>query len=496
MPYSTSCPLLQYYLVFKGMATGSFNMKVYLYNTMGRKLEEFIPIEEGHVGLYCCGPTVYNYAHIGNLRTYIFEDVLKRVLMLAGYKVKHVMNITDVGHLSDDADSGEDKMVKASKATGKSVWDIAAFYTQAFFNDFDALNNLRPDVSCKATDHIADMIALIQRLEQKGHTYVAGGNVYFSIDTIDDYGKLAGLKLDELKSGQRIEIDSNKRNPKDFVLWFTNSKFKDQAMQWPSPWGASGFPGWHIECSAMSMKYLGEHFDIHCGGIDAIPVHHTNEIAQSEAATGEKWVDYWLHGEFLLSGKGDKMSKSSGEFLTLSLLSSKGYNSLDYRYFCLTASYRSQLQFSYQALDAARSARASVNSRIAELKASCKPAGKLGPQAMTYKEGFESAACSDLNMPKALSFLWGCLKDKDVSDSEKLALALYMDQVFGLKLDDVQPQKEEQLDIPQEVSDLVNRRLEAKKAKNWGLADQLREQISSLGYQIKDFKDTTLVTKA
>ena len=260
---------------------------------MSRSVEPFESIEQGKVGMYCCGPTVYNYAHIGNLRTYIFEDVLRRVLEKNGYDVKHVMNITDVGHLTGDGDDGEDKMSKSAKEQGRSVWDIAAFYTKAFMDDITSLNIEKAKIICKATDHIADMIEVIKELERRGHTYTADGNVYFSIDTIDDYGKLARLNLDELREGARIEVDSAKRNPKDFVLWFTNSKFKDQAMTWDSPWGI-GYPGWHVECTAMSMKYLGKHFDIHCGGIDAIPVHHTNEIAQSEAATGEKdWQEQW-----------------------------------------------------------------------------------------------------------------------------------------------------------------------------------------------------------
>ncbi|HAL18945.1 MAG TPA: cysteine--tRNA ligase, partial [Spirochaetaceae bacterium] len=305
------------------------------------------PIEEGVAKMYACGPTVYNYAHIGNLRTYIFEDVLKKTLKLSGCKVLHVMNITDVGHLTGDGDDGEDKIGKAARERKKSVQEIAEFYTKAFMNDIKELNIELPDVVCKASEHVGDMIELIRKLEKSGHTYVSNGNVYFSIDTIGDYGKLARLKLDELQSGKRVGIDSAKANPNDFVLWFTKSKFQNQAMKWDSPWG-EGYPGWHIECSAMSMKYLGEQFDIHCGGVDAIPVHHTNEIAQSEAATGKKWVNYWLHGEFLLSEKG-KMSKSSGEFTTLSSLKNAGIAPLAYRYFCLQSHYRKQLQFSENA---------------------------------------------------------------------------------------------------------------------------------------------------
>jgi cysteinyl-tRNA synthetase len=310
-----------------------------LYNTMTRSVEDFKPLEDKKVKLYACGPTVYNYAHIGNLRTYVFEDILRRSLEYFGYSVIHVMNVTDVGHLVGDNDDGEDKMVKSSRETGKSVYEIADFYTRAFFQDTGKLNIKQPSIACRATEHIQEMIALVQRLERKGHTYFSGGNVYFSIDTFPEYGSLARLELDALLSGTRIAVDQNKRNPKDFVLWFTKSKFENQAMTWDSPWGR-GYPGWHLECSAMSMKYLGEQFDIHCGGTDHIPVHHTNEIAQSEAATGKSpWVRYWLHGEFLLDDTG-KMSKSKGEFLTLPYLEKQGYSPLDYRYFCLGAHYR------------------------------------------------------------------------------------------------------------------------------------------------------------
>ena len=327
------------------------------------------------------------------------------------------------------------------------------------------------------------MINLIKTLEEKGHTYVSGGNVYFSIDTIDDYGKLAGLRLDNLREGARIEVDSNKKNPKDFVLWFTNSKFKDQAMVWPSPWGV-GYPGWHIECSAMSSKYLGDHFDIHCGGIDAIPVHHTNEIAQSEAATGKKpWVNYWCHGEFLLNDKG-KMSKSSGEFLTLSVLESKGYNALDYRYFCLSGHYRSQLKFSFEALDHAKSARESLVKRVAELKKS--EPSELGEKALSYKEQFFGAMENDLMAPQALAVMWSMLKDNSVSDGEKLSLILEMDMILGLRLNEVKAQSDEGDDIPAEVKALAQERADAKKAKNFARADEIRNTLKEMGYIVKD----------
>ena len=454
-----------------------------LYNTMDRKVEDFVPIEEGKVGMYCCGPTVYNYAHIGNLRTFIFEDVLHKTLQEAGYSVKHVMNITDVGHLTGDGDDGEDKLGKRSRETGKSVWDIAKFYTDAFFADEKALNIERPQVVCKATDHIQDMIALIQRLEEKGHTYTAGGNVYFSIDTIDDYGKLAGQKQEDKLSGARIVVDGNKRNPQDFVLWFTNSKFGEQAMMWDSPWGR-GYPGWHVECSAMSMKYLGEHFDIHCGGIDAIPVHHTNEIAQSEAATGKTWVNYWCHGEFLLNDKG-KMSKSSGEFLTLPVLVSHGYDALDYRYFCLTGPYRTQLKFSYEALDHARSARERLVAAVSEMKAKTEPSAVLGEKAAEYKDKFFSSLFNDLRCPEALAVMWKMVKDGSVSDADKLALLLKMDKVLSLSLDKVPAKKEEKVGGEEEWK-LVEKRSMAKKNKDYARADQIRKELEERGYLVKD----------
>lgn len=452
-----------------------------LYNTMSRSIEEFVPINKGKVSMYCCGPTVYNYAHIGNLRTYIFEDLLRRTLRRSGYDVKHVMNITDVGHLTGDGDDGEDKMEKSARETGRTVWDIAEFYMKAFFRDEEALNIERPDIICRATEHIDDMINLIKRLEEGGHTYISGGNVYFSIDSISDYGKLARLNLDDLKSGARIEVDSNKKNPKDFVLWFTNSKFKDQAMMWDSPWGR-GYPGWHIECSAMSMKYLGEHFDIHCGGIDAIPVHHTNEIAQSEAATGKTWVNYWCHGEFLLMGNA-KMSKSSGSFVTLPVLEGEGYDALDYRYFCLTGHYRSQLRFSYEALDAARSARKGIMERIADAKSEGPAATDPSEKAREYMAAFDEAMENDLNAPKALSILWQMLKDNGLSSSDKLAAAYHMDGILGLGLDKAE-KKEETLDA--ELQALLDERTAAKKAKDYKKADEIRDKLLSMGYAVKD----------
>ena len=466
-------------------------MQFNLYNTMSRKVEQFEPLDRSLVRMYCCGPTVYNFAHIGNLRTYIFEDLLKRSLLVSGFTVKHVMNVTDVGHLTDDADDGEDKMVKASKEKNLDVYTIAKMYTDAFFDDTDALNILRPDIICKATEHIQDMIDLIKRLEQRGHTYTAGGNVYFSIDTFPDYGKMARLKNDQLKAGARIDVDENKKNPRDFVLWFTKSKFENQVMVWPSPWG-DGYPGWHIECSAMSMKYLGESFDIHCGGIDHIPVHHTNEIAQSEAATGKPWVKYWVHGEFLLNETG-KMSKSKGEFLTLSVLKERGYDPLDYRYFCLGGHYRSQLVFSWDSIDGAKNGRKNLMNQVNKLKKETKPAQSLTEKSQEYVNQFFAHFANDLNAPRALATMWATLNDKELKGEQKLAALYEMDRILGLDL--AKEFKEEEVAIPQEILDLVEERRLAKGEKNYSRADKLRDIVEKAGFRLKDTPEGTEVTK-
>ncbi|MBN2353767.1 MAG: cysteine--tRNA ligase [Spirochaetales bacterium] len=454
-----------------------------LFNTMGRKLMPFVPLVEGSVGLYCCGLTVYNFAHVGNLRAYIFEDVLRRTLEYSGFQVNHVMNVTDVGHLSDDADSGEDKMLKAAVEAGKTPWEIAEFYTKAFFTDLDSLNVLMPTTVCKATDHIPDMIALIQRIEANGFTYFSGGNLYFDISKFPEYGRLALLSLDDLKAGSRIEVDKNKKNPHDFVLWFTQSKFEHQAMLWDSPWGR-GYPGWHIECSAMSMKYLGEQFDIHCGGIDHIPVHHTNEIAQAEAATGKKWVNYWLHNEFLLFGT-EKMSKSLGNFVTLTTLGEKGYAPLDYRFFCLGASYRSQLKLSDEGLQAAKNGRAALSEKIILLKEDAGGAegnAKSAPAA-SFLASFEEHIALDLNTPQALGDLWGLLRDEKVPAADRLAAAYEMDRVFGLGLKETEREK---VDLDDEVIALVEEREAARKAKNFARADEIRKILEDRGIVLED----------
>ena len=472
-------------------------MGLKLFNTMGRELQDFLPINQNEISIYACGPTVYNFAHIGNLRTYVFEDILKRTLEYLGYKVKHMMNITDVGHLTDDGDSGEDKMEKSAREKGKTVWEIAQYYTEAFFKDTESLNIIKPDIISKATDNIQEMIDLIKRLEEKGFTYISGGNVYFSIDKFPNYGKLALLDRQKLHAGARIEVDGNKKNPHDFVLWFTKSKFANQTMVWDSPWGR-GYPGWHIECSAMSMRYLGEQFDIHCGGIDHINVHHTNEIAQSEAATGKKWVNYWLHGEFLVLNK-DKMAKSAGNFLTLTDLVKKGYDPLDYRYFCLTGHYRSQLQFSWESLDSGRNARQNIIEKVKSYyeETSRKVAEKssdLSEYAQNLILNFKDSLEDDLNCPKALAVLWTMLKDSKVLPMEKVYLALEFDKVLGLSLKE-EINKESNITIDEEVSNLIKERENARKNRDFKQADVLRGKLKELGIEIKDTPDGTIWKK-
>jgi cysteinyl-tRNA synthetase len=477
---------------------------------MGREMQDFVPVTPGFVGFYGCGPTVYNYAHIGNLRAYVFLDTLDRTLTWLGYKKKHVMNITDIGHLSGDSDAGEDKMLKTAKEKHQTVMEIAQFYTDAFFNDIERLNIRRPDVVCRATDHVPDMIELIKRIESNGHTYMAGGNLYYDVSTYPDYGKLANLNLDDQKAGARVDVDSNKRNPYDFVLWFTKSKFENQALTWDSPWGR-GYPGWHIECSAMSMKYLGEHFDIHTGGIDHIPIHHTNEIAQSEGATGHKWVNYWLHNEFLViskdkqaadSGEGSKMSKSAGNFLTLQSLADKGYDALDYRFFLLGAQYRSQVFFSWDAMDGAKNARRALVKRIAQVidaaKGKTADISSLPPDGKKYIETFKSGLENDLSTPQAMSQLQTAVKDNSLKPEEILALVHSMDTVLGLRLEDeaaaLNGKKDGVANISShegdkeasEIDALVEERTSAKKTKNFAKADKIRNELAARGILITD----------
>ena len=446
-----------------------------LYNTMSRQKVLFEPLDPAEVKLYTCGPTVYNYAHIGNLRTYIFEDWLRRVLEFNGYNVNHVMNVTDVGHLTSDADEGIDKMLKGAKREKRTVWEIAEIYTQAFMDDMVRLNLLHPTTICKATDHIQDMIDQVKKLEENGLTYISNGNVYFDTTKFPDYGKLAQLDKQELQAGARIEVDPNKKNPYDFVLWFTKSKFGDQEMQWDSPWGR-GFPGWHIECSAMSTRYLGDQIDIHCGGIDHIPVHHTNEIAQAEGATNIKpWVLYWMHGNFLVLGEKKKMAKKEENFITLQTLIDKGYDPLDYRYFCLQAHYRKELTFHWEGMDSAKKALNRLREKVQTLGA-CE--GEIHQSCL---EQFESAINDDLNMPQALSVTWDLMDDPDISNADKLITIREFDRVLGLKLDEPIVHV-----IPEKVRELVAERDKARREKDWEKSDKLRDKIEKIGFIIND----------
>ncbi|NLF25048.1 MAG: cysteine--tRNA ligase [Deltaproteobacteria bacterium] len=465
---------------------------VKLHNSFTRRLDVLEPIVPGQVGVYCCGPTVYDTQHIGNFKTFIFEDVLVRTLRFAGYKVKHVMNITDVGHLTSDADEGEDKMIVAMRREGKSAQQIADFYTAKFFEDWDKLNLVRPDVVAKATQHIPEMIALIQVLEKRGFAYASGGNIYFNVAKFKPYGRLAGLDLKKLKAGARVNVDANKKNPYDFVLWFTKSKFAGQEMLWESPWG-TGYPGWHIECSAMSMKYLGEQFDIHCGGADHIPVHHTNEIAQSEAATGKKWVSIWMHSQFMMQNQ-EKMSKSKGGFMILDDLIQHSYEPACYRMLLLGSHYRSHLNFSWEAMDNAKRNLEKLKNLVLSLKEETLKSGQAAAQDPDSDslDQFRNAICDDLNTPQALAHMWKIAADKDLSSAQRLGLLLTMDRVFGLGMDTWEAGSEE---IPAEVQDLATRRDAARREKNWAEADRLRQEISALGYLVEDSAQGAVLKK-
>jgi cysteinyl-tRNA synthetase len=452
-------------------------LPIFLYNTLSRKKELFEPIKKGEVKMYTCGPTVYNYPHIGNLRTFIFEDVLKRVLEYNGYKVNHVMNITDVGHLTNDRDMGEDKIEQEAKKEGKTAWQIAEFYTEAFKKDLKNLNIEFPATLCKATDNIKEQIAMIETLERKGFAYKTSDGIYFDTAKVSDYAKLSHQNIEELKEGARVEANPEKRNPTDFALWKFSKKNEKRQMEWPSPWGV-GFPGWHIECSAMSMKYLGDHFDIHCGGIDAVSVHHTNEIAQSEAATGKSpWVNYWLHGAFLNIANGEKMAKSAGNFLTLeNSFVEKGINPLVFRFATFMTHYRKPMEWSYDILAGAKNGFDSLMEKISHL------GNKKGQILTSWKDKFLIATNDDLNMPQALAILNELLKS-DEKPENKLATILDFDKVLGLKLGDI---KNEEIKIPDEVQKLLDERQAARKNKNWKKSDELRDKLKGLGFEVKD----------
>ena len=468
-------------------------MDIQLYNTLGREKQVFKPIEAGKAGMYCCGLTVYNYAHIGNLRAYIFEDLLKRTLLYNGYDVKHVMNITDVGHLQSDADEGEDKMELGSSREGKTAWELAEYYTKVFQKDLEALNILPPNIWCKATDHIKEQIELIKCLEEKGYTYKTSDGIYFDSSKFHDYGKLALLDIEGLEEGKRIAFSEEKKNKIDFALWKFSPKGQKRQMEWDSPWGV-GFPGWHIECSAMSMKYLGKTFDIHCGGVDHIPIHHTNEIAQSEACTGQKFVNYWLHNEFLII-ESEKMSKSSGEFLRLQTLIDKGYDPLDYRYFCLGTHYRKHLQFTWENLDAAKNAYERLKNRVIEFrtKDSTTDLKDYTESIDGYKQRFLEAVNDDLGIPEGLAVMWEVVRNDLLPPKVRLDLLYDFDNVLGLGLKDVKNKSRD--DIPDEILKLVEERTTAKKNKDFKKADEIRNKIKEMGYELVDKKDGVEVKK-
>jgi cysteinyl-tRNA synthetase len=446
-----------------------------LYDNYTRSLREFAPLApDGPIGLYTCGPTVYDYQHIGNYRTFLFEDLLKRVLRWNGYRVRHVMNITDVGHLTSDADTGEDKMEKGARRTGMSAWDIAALYTLAFVDEGRALNILPPDVMPRATDHIPEQIAFIADLQQRGYTYRTSDGVYFDTSRQADYGYLARLDRAGLEAGKRVDV-GEKRNATDFALWKFSPPGSTRQMEWDSPWGR-GFPGWHIECSAMAQRYLGDYFDIHCGGEDHIPVHHTNEIAQTEARVGTRLANFWMHGYFLLANDA-RMAKSAGEFLRVGALVERGYDPLAYRYLCLTGHYRTQLNFTWDALDAAATGLARLRAGFHALAA----ADDARPDAASIAR-FTAAINDDLNAPRALALAWETLRG-DAPDALKRATLARFDEVFGLGLSTWRPREEE---VPAAIEALARARADARAEKNWAEADRLRAQLHDAGWEVDD----------
>ncbi len=464
-----------------------------LYNTLGNKKEEFTPHFEGKVNMYTCGPTVYHYAHIGNLRTYIMEDVLEKYLRYIGYDVKRVMNITDVGHLSSDADTGEDKMLAGAKREHKSVLEIADFYTKAFFEDCKKLNIKMPDVVEPATHCIPEFIQMVDALLKKGYAYCAGGNVYFDTSKLNEYYVFGNQSQEDLAVGVREDVDEdeNKRNKTDFVLWFTKSKFEDQELKWESPWGY-GYPGWHIECSAISIKHNGEYLDLHCGGVDNAFPHHTNEIAQSEAYLGHSWCNHWFHVTHLLDARG-KMSKSKGDFLTVSLLEEKGYNPLVYRMFCLQSHYRKPLTFSYENLDNTAKAYNKLINKISSLN----PVGQADTEEATpFIEKFKANMDNDLNTSLGITAVYDVLK-AEISDATKIYLLDNFDKVLGLDLINAAKNLKESANAEvdsQKIQELIDKRLEAKKNKDWETADAIRNRLTAMGISIKDTKDGTTWT--
>lgn len=457
-----------------------------VYNTLTKKIEDFIPFEEGKVRMYTCGPTVYDYAHIGNLRTYIFEDILEKSLKYVGYEVYRVMNITDVGHLTSDGDTGEDKMAKGALRAGKTVKETAEFYTEAFFRDCEKLNIKKPAVVSPASEHIDMYIKMITKLLNDGYAYESNGNIYFDISKAKDYYRLSGKNPEDLLVGARdsVEEDTAKKNPADFALWFTTSKFQNQEMKWDSPWGV-GYPGWHIECSGISGKFLGEYLDIHCGGVDNIFPHHTNEIAQSEAYFGHKWCNYWMHGEYLNDATG-KMSKSKGEFLTVSLLEEKGYDPLAYRYFCLNSHYRNPLTFTWEGLDGASNAYKKLKSKIKSLD---RTPDLNENKTDAYQVRFKEAIKNDLNTSTMMTLVYDVLKDEELSDFSKLYLMDDFDKVLGLNL--IEEEAEVDEDLEKEILEKIEERNQAKKDKDYAKADQIRNELLEKGIKLIDSREGT-----
>lgn len=465
-----------------------------LYDNWTRSTRRFEPLNPDMVGLYSCGPTVYDYQHIGNLRTYIFVDGLKRTLRMNKFNVLHVMNITDVGHLTSDADDGEDKMEKGSRRTGKSASEIAQFYTDVFFEDLAKVNVIKPDVICKATDHIAEQIAFIADIEKNGFCYSTADGVYFDTSKLQDYGHLARLDKAGLDAGHRVVVGDKKQST-DFALWKFSKPDENRQMEWASPWG-TGFPGWHIECSAMAQKYLGDYFDIHCGGEDHIPVHHTNEIAQTEARVGTRLANFWMHGYFLLQND-DKMAKSKGDFLRLQVVIDKGFDPAAYRFLCLTGHYRSQLNFTWDALESAQTALNRLRTQFYALVAPTDVQHSESAESSdrpdeTFSERFLKELNSDLNFPRAIALVWEVLKST-LSPAVKRATLLEFDRGLGLDLANWRPKAEEA--IPEQVTNLANARWQAKNDKNWSEADRLRAEVKSLGYEIEDQSSTFRIKK-
>lgn len=450
-----------------------------IYNTLSRSVEEFIPIQQLKVGMYSCGPTVYDYQHIGHMRRYTMDDILVRVLKASGYAVKHVMNITDVGHLVSDEDTGEDKMEKGARKYGLSVWEIAKKFEQQFFDSLDKLGIAHADEIMHATDYIEEQISLIKTLEEKGYTYTIADGIYFDTSKFADYFKLSRQNPEELKKGARVEFVEGKKNAADFALWKFSPADEKRQMEWESPWGI-GFPGWHIECSAMSMKALGNHFDIHTGGIDHIAIHHSNEIAQSECATGEKFVNYWVHHNFLVV-EGEKMSKSLGNFYTVQDVMDKGYDPLSLRYLYLQTHYRQEMNFTWEALDGAQSALVKLRNNVTDNDATAPNIAWMGK--------FMDALSDDLNTAKALSIVWEMVKDENLLEGEKKGTLLEMDKMLGLDVS-----KKEIIDIPEEIQNLVNEREAFRKAGDWGASDEVRQKILDLGFKIEDSKNGPKVT--